>query len=53
MEYEGYSLIVEMITEPSLYYVGMIAGLNYEVFGSTRKEALYLLKEYIDNINQG
>ena len=48
--YIGYSLNVSMITEPYLYYLGVIEELGYEVSGSTKNEATQLLKEYIDNL---
>lgn len=50
MGYRGYSLNIEMVTEPYLYYLGVIEGEGYEVMGSTKNEAISLLKEYIDNI---
>lgn len=48
--YRGYSLNIQMITEPYLYYLGVIEELDYEVYGSTKNEAISLLKEYIDNL---
>ena len=39
-----------MITEPSLYFLGVIEEEGYEVMGSSRAEAIGLLKEYIDNL---
>jgi hypothetical protein len=50
MRYKGYLLNVLMIVEPSLHFLGIIEELEYEVYGSTKEEAISLLKEYIDNL---